>query len=665
MVDVKARLVVEDAASGVLGTIRQGFDQLLGSSEQATQGMGFFQQSMASLTGNYLPQLVRGVTGYATSLLDAARAGDSADQALGGFIAAVQGKPFAEARKEAEQLGDVLDNMAITAGQPIGEVGDAFTKLVEITGATSEGIELATQQMQGLVTIANVLGKNTGAISQEYAFMADGMLRSRGAMAQLLQKTGIFGDDMRKASAGWAKLTEEERIRRLTYGITQITEQFSEAAPTFDDLVNTVKNVKEMALEKFGEPIMAALKPELINFTRLLRENTGLIEEYAKLIAQDLKVWVQEGASMFRDGLKYLHTHHEQIKSAIVEAFAYAKSVVEFIIAHKEILAIAFGAKTVLPAVQGAVHAGQAVVAAGKPLYGLGAAGTGAMGGLAGAGGLTGAAGGIVALGAAAAALVGVGLAADQASKLMGELSRSAVEEPMARLKALDELQRGEAMFTKGSDEMVRWIDRMADATARYADQLDMTVESISLYADALKEKTETRAMIGSSLKEGSALADITAEGQSESFLTAQQVEKNVATMSKIVTDSWALASNMNDEGAKQYIAKTLMGSKALADSFIKAADWTTEGYTALLEAVTKGGGEMSDFAKQLRGLAGEAGRMEKPKFNLNMNGGQTFKITQEFRDADPDRIALVFRRDLVAAAERRIGSNYSSPFGT
>jgi hypothetical protein len=52
------------------------------------------------------------------------------------------------------------------------------------------------------------------------------------------------------------------------------------------------------------------------------------------------------------------------------------------------------------------------------------------------------------------------------------------------------------------------------------------------------------------------------------------------------------------------------------------------------------------------------------PPAVMQFNGGQTFNIKQDFRDQDPDRIAVVFKRDMMRAAESRLQAHTALPHG-
>ena len=85
-------------------------------------------------------------------------------------------------------------------------------------------------------------------------------------------------------------------------------------------------------------------------------------------------------------------------------------------------------------------------------------------------------------------------------------------------------------------------------------------------------------------------------------------------------------------------------------------------GLDKFADIVLAGGSQFAGFAAAIRGKGGAAKVPAAPV--VHMSGGQTFKITQDFRDVDPDRIALVFERDMVKLAENRIQARTTIPFG-
>ena len=65
-----------------------------------------------------------------------------------------------------------------------------------------------------------------------------------------------------------------------------------------------------------------------------------------------------------------------------------------------------------------------------------------------------------------------------------------------------------------------------------------------------------------------------------------------------------------------------------------------------------------------------EAGQKKKMQSTLSKPTvvqdfrGSTFNLKQDFRDQDPDRVAVAFQDDIGNAAVSRLQSRFASPFG-
>ena len=65
--EVKAKLTLEDAASGTLDRIKSGFGELYSSETKAQGGMDVLKQTMSTMAGVYLPQLTRATIAWGKS----------------------------------------------------------------------------------------------------------------------------------------------------------------------------------------------------------------------------------------------------------------------------------------------------------------------------------------------------------------------------------------------------------------------------------------------------------------------------------------------------------------------------------------------------------------------------------------------------------------------
>ena len=100
-----------------------------------------------------------------------------------------------------------------------------------------------------------------------------------------------------------------------------------------------------------------------------------------------------------------------------------------------------------------------------------------------------------------------------------------------------------------------------------------------------------------------------------------------------------------------------LGGSKNLFASFLQSAHMSDDGFMALAKAIRDGGGELADEqAKAIEGMVGKRD-MGKHVINFSMPGAH-IEMKRDFRDQDPDRVAVVFQEDLQALALNRVTSN-------
>ena len=122
-----------------------------------------------------------------------------------------------------------------------------------------------------------------------------------------------------------------------------------------------------------------------------------------------------------------------------------------------------------------------------------------------------------------------------------------------------------------------------------------------------------------------------------------------------------------NQAAMKAMVENLLRSSQGARTAFIEAGEMTADGLKAMMTLVQESKhGAAGAFSEALgNNLSIASSRENRPKAPVvNMNGGQTFKIQQEFRDQDPDRIAIAFQDRLTRAAVSRVQSSTSMPFG-
>ncbi len=126
--------------------------------------------------------------------------------------------------------------------------------------------------------------------------------------------------------------------------------------------------------------------------------------------------------------------------------------------------------------------------------------------------------------------------------------------------------------------------------------------------------------------------------------------------------DMYKRAADKHDEGTQFYMAKLLAGDEKLQDALLKGGFGLDGAFGEMAKRMKETFGvskeEAEKFALKVKGAG------EKAAHVVNFNGGQTFNVKQDFRDQDPDRVAVIFRQDILNAAYSRTQSNRASAFG-
>ncbi len=583
----------------------------------------------------------------------AATEGDAADTAIAGLITTVQGLPWDKAKQQAQGFGDDLDMVSAKAGVAGQDVAQAFQAMTELKGATATGVASALENVSQISTVAGVLGKSAEGLSREFGFMAEGVVKTKGQLFQLLQTTGIFGKDTKKASEYWGKLTEESRIKALDYGLSRVSKSMAEATPSAKQLLTSIDSLYETGKERLGGALLDELVPVLQDVKQRMMSAIPSIEKMAKEIGPVVGQWVGRAVDKIEDGFRYLKDHTQEIHDTIVSAYEKAKSVIDYIIANRDAIALAFGAKTAIPAIGGAVTGAKAAYSSASAVAGLAG-----MGGTAGSLAVMGAFAAAVAVFAAGAYFLGKHIQESKAHTesqvaKISELSAIAEEGDVARIESLSQVFRNMSIAMDGELNpslkiALEHIHSIAETSAKMK-QADVSSIDREI-AMAVEKMKDLPAVTAAQL----------AAGQSQK--AAQGYADQVAlSQAALLIDAYNQAAKSGNASTALMAATTIANSKLLEEAFLKSSMAVEGGLEKFADVVIGGGAQFASFGAAIRG---KAGAKVPGAPSVVMTGGQVFKITQDFRDQDPDRIGMIFERDLVKLAENRVQARTTMPFG-
>ena len=671
-VEVKTRLTIDESdAAKALRKTSSGYKQL---AKDATAAGGFIKQAMATAAGVYVPKMVGGALSMAKSFFDVAAAAQGSTKSFTGLYSMFRNIPFEKASKEAKGMKEELWTMAVDLGKKPADAYASFQTLARAMGAsTATEMGKARQQTEQLMVVADALGMEVGDLTGEFAMFAKAPRIMRGPMFDILRATGVFGKDMVTMNKNWAKLTESAKQGGLAKALEIQAGKLKSVPDDWEDQANSIEAILEKGKEAIGQPILEAMMPIAKEFIAGIREALPSLKAGGAAIGQTIARYLKIGVEYLKFGINYAKTHSEQIEKflsnaadRIKQAFGVALEVVKFIWAHKELIAgVVVGSKVAGGVSQAVKTAGTVANVATSAMGGKAAGeGMGAIGNMLsvlGSGSVAAGAGTMIVMLGALASFVWVGSEIYKLYKAIGG--------------GLDNTMNADAKLELAERELAAGrIDAAKQAVAE-SQAIQKTYLLNSSQRSRQRQKTDELSKsidnMASQASRAQSLIDSVRipEGLDKAFEAAQQVSTLI--------EAYNTASDLGNN-AMMTQAATIMAQAGVTKSMIEQAGITVAGgldqlanvismeafktydeFLAASSAILGGkSGATAPEAEKLKKAAGGAG------VNVNMSGGQTFNIKQDYRDQDPDRVAIAFKRDIVKAALSRRSSRITNIFG-
>jgi hypothetical protein len=647
---ISTELTLDDLASEILKQIQGNTEKTSEAAEHAKEGFGSFARETVSVLhelGINVTELASKVLEFGKSFVEVAAEGQTADQALAAMMSTTQGLGFDSVIEDAQRLGDEMDAIAGKTGA-IGDLGQAFNQLSLYTGASEQGIEKASNQIYSLAQISRVMGRDVGQVTQEFALMQEGMLKPKGQLFQLLQTTGLFGDSAKKAAAAWGTITEDKRVQILDAALGAVTGKLEKIPPSFNNQVSSLKQMVSAAKEKIGEPFMEALMPAMTSAIDRVGTMTPALVNLAKTLGKDVGEWVNKGIGLMAEGFQWVNDHHEQIMATLKDgwadvksAWAFIKSVVDFIVQNKEtIMAL------------GAMYGIQQGAKAGGDLYASIAKSVTSMNALEHS---------------TTAAGVGLAIFAAAAVQITEDILKAKADEQDSAIKGgqvrndqiMDAMRRGDVEKIERLQVNRQQQDAAhgGDTSYRQYEMKDLdSALKVAKDKTALNAHAAAEAIHAAGFDIANAHAAATARQYASVALYTDSFAKDIASV--IYTYNNAVASH--DTATQAMIEGVVKGSSDLRTAFDESTIEIEGGMLGMQQT-------LRNMADLVTAAAIEAsGETTKVSIGgLTGSGNVTVNMKQDFRQQDPDRVAVAFERSIERMAEHRKTATTSSPFGT
>jgi hypothetical protein len=633
--EIHARLVLDEDAEKAAEHLKEGFEGIGEKVHEVEHELGeLLKTTLAVAAGFELDRGIESIKELGHEVMNAATESENAEKSIAGLLATTDktGKSFEELTERAKEVQDQLETIGIRSGASSAAIDEAFELIAARSNKSTEEIVNLTDKM---ALAGKILPGGVGQIAAAWRDFESGMVRPRNALVQLMIQSHTVSGSMSQVARGLTQMMQtpegqEKAFKMAEAAIDKMAEKAKDAPLSYNQLITSLKDIRELAFKEAGEPIIAALKGPLKDMREYFVKNREAIEQWARTAGDKVGKWAVEAATEMKEGFEYLQSHAEEIESAIKGGFAAAKAVVEFILTHKEELAMAFGANK-------AMQLGSAIAGVGS-LGGM-VPGAGAIASL-GTAALA-SAGGLIALTAAAGSLY---LAYIEWQKLMNITGGGKSDADMnreARSKAIQaDVEAGNITDTR------RLTDAAVDAneiTREYADSL---VQSAKATADVNRQ-------IDAINNHGASLKHLDIAGGDDPVQVAKDFER-----------AYHLAGlSMRDTSKKLLIAQ-LGAHREIMDAMVNVAPEYLDTARRLADDIAKFNPAVADALKAKIAGASGTGTREAVSVLPPINFYGPISIHQDFRDQDPDRVVAVMRKDLVHSAGARIQSRGAIGFG-
>jgi hypothetical protein len=621
--ELHAKLVLDEGAKEAAEKMGEGFEHLSERvHETQHELMGMAKQALAVAAGFELSHGIESIKEFGHEVIGAAMASEEQIRSLAGLVAMTDktGMSFEETEAKARDLHENLEGLAIESGQTGQAVGDAFELIASRSQKSADEVLALTDKM---ATAAKLLPGGIESIATAWRDMETGIIRPRNALVQLMVQTHTVNGTMKQVAHTISEMLqkgESEKVFKLAEQAIDNMAKKAEKAPfTFKQLTTSLEGVREIAFKSFGEPMLAALTPPIEKLRNYFLHNEERIEHWARTVGEKAGVWIENSAASLEHAFEYLQTHADEIESAIKGGASALMAVVNFIIDHKEVLAAAWGANMVAGGVSG--------------IAGM----IGGMGGMS----LGGAAAAVGPQAAFVAMVASMAMMFDQFSKLVHEWPTDA-SDAFAKINAM------EKAAMEGNVAQVR----------KWGDEIEALDPDLVGLANRIQE-------LAKSVRDSNATIDA-------SYGTDVSVLETYAAYApdKVAAEFWGDFGQAMDSAHKttneRVVAEFLVmhneGFDKVLDAMRKTKMDITKESAELAAALTSMG--HLDMAKKVQEAATRGAGGAHPGPPIYDFRGSQFHIKQDFRDSDPDRIALEFRRDLQKHAVARIQSRMATPFG-
>lgn len=623
---VKTKFELDDHASHVLEHIKEGFEHVEEqASETGHEIAGIFKNAVGTAIGFEMAGAVESIKSIGEEVWEAAAGMGAQEKAIRGVLMMIdeEGASLEDLTTEAHELNEEFANMSVETGAAKGDLISAFDEMAERTGMSTKNLKELTGEM---AQAGRAVPGGVNSLSEGFSNLAAGIIRAKNPVVQLIAATGMMHGTAKQIAKEMTKMSPDQAMQVGIKAIEKMSGKMKDVPLSMGETIASLKELREETYETLGTPILAAVKGPLTELQAAFKDHKNEITQWAHEVGVTAGEWVKEGAEDIKEGFQYLQTHGAEIKADIGEAMGFVRDTVKFVIDHKEMIAMAWGAPKLWGAsmgiAKGAMGAGEAALGFGGKLA------TGAIGATEGGAAVASMGASIAALGLFAVAAASVGTAVYEGVELWHELP-SKMDDANAKMRALE---------VAAEEGHLEWAQTLRDAVVVLNPEMAQLANTLRDIAGAnaqLQKMNAADATRDLGFEEGEASKG----GQAAKFAVGnfmQDLDNAVKTQ---------------DTATLEHMASFVTTHGAIIDAMHTAGvDMSKEGafLVGALENLSGGKGHM--VAEEIRGIIEKQKKDAAVKEN-HMYFTGPITIHQDFKDTNPDRLIIEFKRDLAKSA--------------
>lgn len=634
--EVRIRLVVDDGSAAVTDRINSSLGQIETATKKATAAgehhglrVGGVFVDMANKARSHANEVAAGVVtgqlflnafeaGYAKVksvahdaiglIKESVEAAQEGKKEVGDMAKALMmmapGASFGAARSMAKSLHDEFRASAIQTGVSSESMSEAFDTIAERSHKSVDQVRKLTEQMA--IAGKGVSGGLSG-LSEGFAGIEAGMIRARNPVVQLVAQTGVLQGNARQVASQMQKMTIDQQLEIGEKAVVKMSEKLKGMPMGFNAIKQSMTEMKKEMMEAMGEPVLARISAIAKTARDFFAKHSDELARVAGHIGDVIGEYMGRASDYFAKLVGITDAASTDIGQKMVDAIDAAKDKLDETWVQ---------AQTAWEWIVGAAN----VI---KDLFD-----------------------------ATAGKLI-------ESAKWWIEAAKK-----MAAAAGVTEAQQqpaaGQKTLTSESPTAALYHKQAMKAAGDISQPLDV------INAKILKFKAE---MTAAGMNEAE-WADINKGFQAAYDAAHAQAKEFDDAAAAMDPAKWVAAYNAAKKAHNDALVKhgeeVLAKSIQLQSVFGDAGKNIEGGYNDLASHLSKipGGGVLAGDLKARAAADFSIFGGKDKGAQINMNGGQTFNLKQDFRDQDPDRVFLVFQRDVSKAAAARTQSRLAGVFG-